>query len=230
MKKEVYKSQNNFNIKNKKMKNLLLAVIIIGTTIACSQSEKGSTSSTATKADTTKAAVTVSTNNSSAVTTATSTSVGLPGPKKTGVNIDKYPQIMVDGTQVSTVEFKDDKGADITEKYYIQNANNTITFTQIQVMRGVATGVSKSIYLINTSGLNTASIVVEEINNKNYGNGKYYVVNIECKTGNNCMNHTYQDISVGKPIERMETLTQVSFADKAAAQNFVNSLKASIYK
>jgi hypothetical protein len=210
------------------MKSKLLAAIIISTTVACTQTEKNSTNNTTPKSDTAKTALAGTSTNNVGATNATNAIIGLPGPNKTGVNIDKNPEIIVNGSQISTIEFIDDQGADVTEKYFIQKDANEITLTVIQALRGAVKGLNKSVYLINANDLNKKSIEIEEINNKKYANGKYYAVNIQCITGKNCMGHTYEDIGVGNAIDRVETLTQVSFVEKTTAENFMALLKASL--
>ncbi len=214
------------------MKHLFITAAIVTILFACnekSKTEQNASTLNASTATPTAGALSTSTTttNTNVTTVASTVTDALPGAKKSSINIDKYPAITIDGSRVSSISYKDDIGADIDEMYYIQNENGTITITEIQVSRGEATGLNKSIYTLNIKDL-YKDVAVEEVKNKNYTNGKYYIVNVECSGGNNCVTKSYEDVGIGKPTTRKEMLAQVAFSDKAEADSFLAKLKKSL--
>jgi hypothetical protein len=206
------------------MKKIIIASL--ATTLLFSCNEKKADNAETKKENTSSETPKPTTNTGNPAGTATVES--LPGAKKTGINIDKNPEFMVDGSQISRLSYKGDKGADINQSYYIQKVGTNITLTQVQVTRGEGAGLSKSVYTIDATKFTAADITAEEVKGKLYPNGKIYMINLSCKQNATCIKMNYQDIGVGSPNERMETVAQIGFEKKEDADKYLAILQAAI--
>jgi cytoskeletal protein RodZ len=207
------------------MKKLLI-LALISYSISCKEKKEEPAATSAATTSTTPAAPAAPT----AVTPASGTqpaASALPGPNKTSITV-KGSTVAINGTLISTLTYKDDKGAGVKEDFYIQKDQDKLTLTQIQAMSGEAEGISKSVYEIDLKNLHAAALNVEEVKDKKYTNGVMYLINLECNKGANCMSHSYEDIGMGKPTNRTETLTQIAFADKANADKYLDAIKNSL--
>jgi hypothetical protein len=204
------------------MKKLLI-LVLISYSIACKEKKEEPAATNAATTATTPAAPATGTPATGTQPAASA----LPGPNKTSITV-KGAAVEINGTLISTLNYKDDKGAGIKEDYYLQKDNGNLTLTQIQAMSGAAEGTSKSEYLIDLKNINAGGLKVEEVKDKKYPNGAMYMIGLECNKGSNCISHNYQDIGMGKPTSRTETLTQIAFADKANADKYLDAIKNSL--
>jgi hypothetical protein len=84
-----------------------------------------------------------------------------------------------------------------------------------------------SFFELNT--IEKESIEVEEVESKNYENGKYYALNFRCSGGSNCIGQSYFDMELATPEEnRSDIIVEISFNTKEEAEKYQALFKASI--